>query len=133
LGPPDSQMRITDLRLASLRTAPLARNRSRSGSDRPAIPARPVCTNQRREPTRIKSEVGGIITPSRGQRDVPCNTACERRFLERSQKRAEGVELDGFDQMIHESRFGGEFALAVLPVTADGHEDRPLRSTTPEP
>ena len=65
LGPPDSQMRITALRSAATAAAPCIRQRSRSGSDRPANPARPVCRNHRREPTRIKSEAGGCSSVRR--------------------------------------------------------------------
>src|SRR5580704_19754119 len=60
LGPPESQTRITAVFCAVLPcVAALARCCNRLGSDSPAKPARPVCTNQRREPTRIRSEAGG--------------------------------------------------------------------------
>src|SRR5262249_26243825 len=62
LGPPDSQIRITALRsFPRVRgeAAPYARQRSRSDSDRPASPAKPVWRNHRREPTRIRSDVAG--------------------------------------------------------------------------
>src|SRR5690242_11942559 len=55
LGPPDSQKRITDFFCFG---DALAAAGSQFGSDIAPRPARPVCKNQRREPTRIDDTEG---------------------------------------------------------------------------
>ena len=60
LGPPESQNRMTALRSAAGVSA-RADRRSRSASPKPARPATPVCKNQRREPTRTRSRLGGSM------------------------------------------------------------------------
>ena len=71
LGPPDSQIRMTDLG-SELRRAPArAWLRSTSNAESPAMPATPVWRNQRREPTRITSLAAGCTHTS-------SNGVCDR-------------------------------------------------------
>ena len=75
LGPPESQNRTTDFFSLVLPAAALAAcTRSNSLSGSPASPAVPICKNQRREPTRIRSLLGG----SRGlpRTDRECAASC---------------------------------------------------------
>jgi hypothetical protein len=50
------------------------------GSDEPAMPARPVCRNHRREPIWIKSDGAGCKSDRRAA--ATCSAACELREMD---------------------------------------------------
>ena len=96
-GKPDQDHR-SFLRGAAWRAPPWLDAARGQGATAPAKPARPVCTNQRREPTRIRSEPAGCsglfqATPAcsvswhsagmerMGHDDPPFGPGVQRRFI----------------------------------------------------
>ncbi len=61
LGPPESQNRMTAFLSPPFGVAAVADSFNVSARLSPARPVKPVCKNQRRDPTRIKSPAGGSI------------------------------------------------------------------------
>ena len=104
LGPPESQNEMTALRSCGAWPLPaaLARAANSAGNERPAIPAIPVCKNQRREPTRIRS-AGGEQTDSQSS----------KRGFDRTTDRTPGQKSSG---RIFPRQSGGWISWRDLPI-----------------